>query len=306
MISNERDFDRWLAQFKPAIASYDYYVDFEKVVANAEVWKAELHLMNSLLGSKDIERDFLALVEKYPDVLNVIPELLAVRAQEIPIYEVGVLTRFQFGKRKPKNTPREYADFMRSTGLFGLMESHSITNLNDYVLGVEVGLDSNARKNRGGHLMENIVESFLIYAGLQRRESDRGAISSAQPNESGIYFKELCASRIQAFWGIDLSAVTNNGTVEKRFDFVVKTVDCVYGIEANFYAQGGSKLNETARSYKEMAKEASSVSGFTFVWVTDGGGWRSARNNLRETFEVMDAIFNLAELEDGAFKNLFF
>lgn len=305
MACNSRDFDAWLAQFKPIIASYDYYVDFGKVMENAEQYRPELHLMNSLLGSKSIEADFMALVRKYPDVLKVVPMLIAVRSTEVPIYEAGVLTYFQFGSRKAPNRPQDYVDFMRSTGLFELMESHAITNLQDYVTGVEVGLDSNGRKNRGGHLMENLVESYLVTAGLKRRNSEGKKPLEGDPRETGVYYKELYTSQMQRFWGIDMSPITNGGTVEKRFDFVVRTDDGVFGIETNFYAGGGSKLNETSRSYKEMAQESERILGFQFVWVTDGGGWKSARNNLRETFEIMDTIFNLTELEDGAFNRLF-
>lgn len=305
MARNTRDFDEWLAQFKPTISSYDYYVDFDKAVAKAYKWKPELHLMNSLLGSKNIEADFIALMRKYPDVLNVIPTLIAVRATEVPIYETGVLAYFQFGAKKGTMRPQDYVDFMRSIGLFGLMEDHTITNLQDYVTGVEVGLDSNGRKNRGGHLMENLVESYLMTANLERRNSEGKKTIIGDPRETGVYYKELYTSQMQRFWGIDLSEITNNGTVQKRFDFVVRTARGIFAIETNFYSGGGSKLNETARSYKEMAQESERIDGFQFVWVTDGGGWKSARNNLRETFEIMETIYNLAELEGGAFKRLF-
>ena len=195
---------------------------------------------------------------------------------------------------------------MRSTGLFELMETHRISNLYDYVFGIEVGLDSNGRKNRGGHLMENHVEAHLQSAGLQRRYVERKAPIAGDPNETGIYYKELNSSQMQEFWNIDLSPLTNGGTVEKRFDFVVRaTSGIIYGIETNFYASSGSKLNETARSYKEMAQESEKIVGFEFVWVTDGRGWVNARNNLRETFETMNYIYNLTELENGAFIHLF-
>lgn len=306
MTRNSRNFDAWLAEFEPVIASFDYYVDFDKCIANAEKWRPELHLMNSLLGSKDIEHDFLALCEKYPDVLHVAPTLLAVRNTEIPVLEVGILTTYNFGDKGEPNSPQEYADFMQATGLFEIMEHHVISNLYDYVTGIEVGLDSNGRKNRGGHLMENLVETHLIQAGLKRREHKGKRVPiDGDPRECGVYYKELYSSQAQKFWDIDLSPITNGGTVEKRFDFVAKTDDGLFGIETNFYASDGSKLNETSRSYKEMAEEAETIDGFTFVWVTDGGGWKSARNNLRETFEVMDTIYNLAELQRGAFRHLF-
>ena len=305
MIHNDRNFDSWLNEFKTIIASYDYYVDFDKAISNAQQWAPELHWMNSLLGSKKIEDDFIKLITKHPEVLRAIPTLLAIRSVEVPIFELGILSKFKFDGTLGNMLPQDYADFMRSTGLFAMMESSTITNLQDYVIGVEVGLDSNGRKNRGGHLMENLVESHLMSANLKRVYSEGKCSLTGDPSEIGVYYKELYTSQMQRFWGIDLSEITNSGTVEKRFDFVVHTSECTYGIETNFYSSSGSKLNETARSYKEMAQESSRIPGFEFVWVTDGGGWKSAKNNLRETFEIMDNIYNLNDLERGAFKELF-
>ena len=149
--------------------------------------------------------------------------------------------------------------------------------------------------------MENRVESYLTLAGLEKVSTEQiGPIDGSK-----IFYKELNASDFPDSWGLDLSKITNNGTVEKRFDFVVPASDCVFGIETNFYSSGGSKLNETSRSYKEMALESKDIPKFQFVWVTDGGGWNSARNNLMETFEVMDTIYNLNDLENGAFSELF-
>lgn len=179
---------------------------------------------------------------------------------------------------------------MRKTGLFDLMEKHILSNLVDYATGVETGLDSNGRKNRGGHLMENLVESHLRKVGL---------ISGS------TYFKEMTIKAIEEKWSIDLSELSNDGKADKRFDFVVKAPVTIYGIETNFYTSGGSKLNETARSYKTIAIEANRISGFTFVWFTDGQGWRSARHNLEETFDVMEHIYSIADLDDGVMGRLF-
>ena len=94
-------------------------------------------------------------------------------------------------------------------------------------------------------------------------------------------------------WNVDLSAISNRGKMEKRFDYVVKTGTKIYLIETNFYASGGSKLNETARSYKTLAQEVDTIDDVEFVWFTDGKGWTSARHNLEETFDVMDHIYNI-------------
>ena len=277
-----RDFNAWLSGFRDSIADYKYYVDFAKVHRNVEDVKVELNILNSLVGSKNIEQDFKALVGRYPDILKCIPLLLAVRAKEIYCQDVngGCLYKFNTNAQGSE----EYAYFMRETGLFDLLENHIVSNLVDYVTGVETGLDSNGRKNRGGHLMEDLVESYIQKAGFVKDVT---------------YFKEMYIHQITDKWELDLSAISNQGKSEKRFDFVIKTDSMIYGIEANFYASSGSKLNETARSYKTLALESDTIDGFTFVWFTDGKGWTSARNNLEETFDIMEHIYSIKDLEEG-------
>lgn len=285
---SNRDFNAWLSGFRDSIANYGYYIDFEKVHRNVDTIKVELNILNSLIGSKNIERDFETLVEKYLEVLKCVPLLLAVRANEI--YAIDSDGEFTYNFKNPNLSIEQYKVFMRKTGLFDLMENHIINNLVDYATGVETGLDSNGRKNRGGHLMENLVESFIQKAGFIKDET---------------YFKEMYIHQITEKWGIDLSAISNQGKMEKRFDFVVKTANMIYAIETNFYGSGGSKLNETARSYKTLALETDTIDGFTFVWFTDGRGWTSARHNLEETFDVMEHIYNINDMENGIIAEVF-
>ena len=289
-----RDFNAWLSGFRDSIADYGYYIDFEKVHRNVDNIKVELNILNSLIGSRNIEADFENLMGKYPEVLKCIPLLLAVRANEIYCQDEngGHLFQFDFGKYPPNSHAHyeRYKYFMRETGLFDLLENHIVNNLVDYATGVETGLDSNGRKNRGGHLMEDLVESFIQKAGFVKGVN---------------YFKEMYIHQITDKWNIDLSAISNQGKMEKRFDFVVKTPNMIYGIETNFYGSGGSKLNETARSYKTLAWETEEIDGFTFVWFIDGKGWTSARNNLEETFDVMQHIYNIKDLEDGVISEVF-
>lgn len=284
----KRIFNEWLKNFKSSICDYVYYVDFKKVYGNIESIKVELNILNSLIGSKNIEYEFEKLITDYPQVIQCIPILLAVRGHEI--YAIDGDGEYLFNFNKSNYTTKEYIMFMQKTGLFDLIANHVINNLVDYVTGVEVGLDSNGRKNRGGHLMENLVENYLVKAGLKKGET---------------YFKEMKLSAIEQKWKIDLSGISNKGKAEKRFDFVVKKGDTIYGIETNFYTSGGSKLNETARSYKTIALEAREIQGFSFVWFTDGHGWFSARHNLEETFDVMDNIYCIADLENGVINTLF-
>ncbi len=275
----KRDFSSWFANLRESISDYTYYSDFEKIYKNVEKLKVELNILNSLIGSKNIEDDFEKLLKDYPKTLQCIPLLLAVRKNEIPVLDGDGDFNYSFSERN--YTPAQYKIFMRKTGLFNLIEKHIVNNLVDYATGVETGLDSNARKNRGGHLMENLVERYL----------------KKLPNVP--YCKEMNLSAIQSDWNIDLSPISNLGKTEKRFDFAVKTQSMVYGIETNFYASSGSKLNETARSYKMLAIEAGNIDGFTFIWITDGQGWQSARNNLEETFDVLQHLYNIKDLENG-------
>lgn len=287
----QRDFNEWLSGFRDSISDYGYYVDFEKVYRNVEGVRVELNILNSLIGSKSIEKDFVELVGRYPETKKCIPLLLAVRASEIYCQDSNGGFLYDFKDDNSNNMSIEqYCYFMRETGLFNLLENHIVNNLFDYATGVETGLDSNGRKNRGGHLMENLVETFIQQAGFRKDET---------------YFKEMYIHQIEERWDIDLSAISNQGKMEKRFDYVVKTDGMIYGIETNFYGGGGSKLNETARSYKTLALETDEIDGFTFVWFTDGKGWTSARNNLEETFDVMEHIYNIRDLENGIIKEVF-
>ena len=283
----KRNFKDWLSKFRSSIANYGYYIDFDKVYRNVNEIKVELNILNSLIGSMNIENDFKTIITKYPEILKCIPILLAVRANEI--YAIDGDGDFTYNFKNSNCTPEQYVVFMRKTGLFDLLEKHIINNLVDYVTGVETGLDSNGRKNRGGHLMEDLVESFIVKAGFEKDKT---------------YFKEMYIHEITEKWNIDLSAISNQGKAEKRFDFVIKTDKVIYGIETNFYASGGSKLNETARSYKQIAQEAATIDGFEFVWFTDGSGWTSARHNLEETFDAMEHIYSIDDLENEVISKL--
>ena len=279
-----RNFEKWLGNFRPRICNYTYYVNFGKVYENVDDIRIELNIMNSLIGSKDIEADFRNLVKRYPEILKCVPTLLAVRDSKI--FAMDEDGAFTYDFKDFTGSTDDYVTFMQKTGLFDLLSSHLVNNLVDYVTGVETGLDSNGRKNRGGHLMEDVVEAFIKDTGVE-------------------YYKEMYLAEIERKWGLDLSALSNDGKARKRFDFVAKTPTTVYAFETNFYASSGSKLNETARSYKLLAQESKGIPGFKFVWITDGLGWKSAKNNLRETFDETEFIYSIVELENGALSELF-
>lgn len=282
-----RNFNDWISKFKTSISDYTYYVDFEKIYKNVDKVKVELNILNSLIGSKNIEEEFQNILIKYPETLECIPLLLAVRSREIFVKDE--INEYLFKFDKMVYSIKDYIKFMRESGLFDLLQNHIINNLYDYVLGIEVGLDSNGRKNRGGHLMENLVESYIIKAGYKKDIN---------------YFKEMYLKDIEKKWNLDLSEMSGHNTSTKRFDFVIKTDKQVYVIETNFYSSGGSKLNETARSYKMLAQESKKVAGVTFIWFTDGTGWINARKNLEETFNELETMYNIDDLDNGVLNNL--
>ena len=277
-----KNFDEWLSTFRESIADYKYYVDFNNAYNNLNEFKVELNILNSLVGSKNIEEEFKSLITKYPEVLKAIPILLVKRENEIYCQDDN--GKFKYNFKKQNYSIEQYCYFMKETGLFDLLSNRIVKDLVDYVLGVEVGLDSNGRKNRGGHLMENLVEKYIQDAGFIKGKT---------------YFKEIKIKELEKITGLSLAALSNSGKTVKRFDYVVLKNGFTYAIETNFYASSGSKLNETARSYKALALESKGIARFKFVWVTDGLGWIDARNNLEETFDVLETIYNIKELEEG-------
>lgn len=284
----KRDFDKWLLTMKDSIATWNYYTDFKKAYINVSKIKIKLNILNTLIGSKNIEQEFKDILVRYPEVIKAIPILLAKREYEIKVIDLNANYNFNF--LKMNYSIDQYVLFMKNSGLFELLENHIINNLIDYVLGVEVGMDTNSRKNRTGDIMEDLVESYLIKANLEKNKT---------------YFKEMYKSEIERKFNLDLSNISNKEKVEKRFDFVfVDKFNQIYACECNFYSGGGSKLNETSRSYKTLALESKNIKGFNFIWITDGIGWQSAKNNLKETFDILGNLYNIQDLENGMIDKL--
>ena len=203
---------------------------------------------------------------------------------------IKIIKFYRLVIRHYKNIYKSYVILWRKLVYLNYLQNHIIHNLVDYVTGVEVGLDSNGRKNRTAHTMEDLVEKKKKKAGFIKNKT---------------YFKEMYLSEVEKRFCVDLSNLSNHNRVEKRFDFVALKNNKVYGIECNYYGSDGSKLNETARSYKTLAIESKTIDNYAFVWLTDGKGWNSAKNNLEETFDELSTVFNLYDLENGAFnKNL--
>lgn len=285
-----RNFEEWLATFTDNINDWGYYISFDNVKKNTEPFIKELALLNTLRLSQDIDAAFTELIEEYPKVLKAIPLLLAVRGDTISITDED--RRFDFNFKNPNYDSALYCEFMHKTGLFDLLQNQVLESLVDVGTGINIGLDSNARKNRGGHLMENLVEFYIKEAGFIKDET---------------YFKEMYLEEVEKRWGYDLSAISAEGTTTKRFDFVVKPAGSseVYICECNCYSSSGSKLNETARSFKQISIEASGIEHVHFVWFTDGAGWIKTKRNLKETYDVNDNIYNINDIKNGIMSNVF-
>ncbi len=266
----QKRFDKFMKPLKETLFTLGDYVDFTKVAANVDEVSIRLNQLNYMIGQQDIESAVRRLWRENPKTFSVLEILIAVRAKDCKnaIDESGCVHLLS----DYSSSPESVVEFLNQTGLSEVFHSKQIKNLVDYVFGVEVGLDSNARKNRGGHLMEDYVAGVFSKNGV--------------PFEREVYCTEFP------------EIATALGTDKKRFDFVVCTDDMVYLIETNFYSSGGSKLNEVARSYLELAQKINSVPGFEFVWITDGVGWVSARNKLEEAYSHIPSIYNLTDVSE--------
>ena len=264
------DINSFLSDLKETHYSLGDYVDFNKVKEHLESISIKLNQLNYLIGQEDIDAAVARLWDENPKVFSVLDILIAVRKKDKKkaIGRDGTVRLIS----DYFNSPQQVSEFLKDSGLADLFQAKQITNLVDYVFGIEVGLDTNARKNRGGEIMERLVANLFTANGIT---------FSSQVNSS--LFPELHNAL-----GADL----------KRFDFHIATGNKQYLIEVNFYTAGGSKLNEVARAYSELAPKINSVPGFEFVWITDGTGWESARNKLEEAFAHIPSVYNLTTIFD--------
>ena len=264
------DINSFLSDLKETHYSLGDYVDFNKVKEHLEAVSIKLNQLNYLIGQEDIDAAVARLWNENPKVFSVLDILIAVREKDKKkaIGRDGVVRLIS----DFFNSPQQVSEFLKESGLSTIFQTKQIKNLVDYVFGIEVGLDTNARKNRGGEIMERLVANLFTANGIT---------FSSQVNSS--QFPELHNAL-----GADL----------KRFDFHIATGNKQYLIEVNFYTAGGSKLNEVARAYSELAPKINSVPGFEFVWITDGTGWESARNKLEEALTHIPSVYNLTTVFD--------
>ena len=265
-----KDFDKFMSQLQETNQTLGFFCDFDKISANVDNIKLSLCMLNSMIGTTDLRRSVETIWNRDRSAFSVMDILIAVRSEgkKVVLNSAGdciVLDRLF-------TSIDGVLEYLEGTGLADLFRQKKIKDLVDYVFGIETGLDSNARKNRSGHVMEGMVASILTKNNIEYRQE--------------VYSTE---------WK-DLQKVL--GDNEKRFDFVIQTPKKTYLIEVNFYSGGGSKLNEVARSYSDIAPKINSVPGFEFVWITDGIGWKSAKNKLQEAYSIIPRIYNLTSINE--------
>jgi type II restriction enzyme len=262
-----KDFNLFMSQLQETNQTLDFFCDFGKISANIAEVEMSLNTLNYLIGKDDLAKGVADIWQRDSKVFEVLSILIAVRDEgKKPVVDSKgnvVLLRSYFG------SAAKVVEFLQDTGLADIFMSRRIKNLVDYVFGIETGLDTNARKNRSGHIMENTVAKRF--------------------RENKINFR-------QEVYSSEFPELSVLGTDEKRFDFYIETSNKKYLIEVNFYSGGGSKLNEVARAYTELAPKINSVKGFEFVWITDGVGWKSARNKLEEAYHTIPSVYNLTNL----------
>lgn len=265
-----KDFNKFMSQLKETNQTLDFFCDFEKISQKVEDIKLSLCMLNSLIGAADLRGSVETIWKRDPKAFSVMDILVAFRTRDKKKIIDSV------GNCVPLESMFTSVDsvliFLEKTGLADILQHQKVKDLVDYVFGIETGLDTNARKNRSGRVMENTVSNILTEAGVPFRQE--------------VYSREW--KQITEVLGDD----------EKRFDFVVETASKVYLIEVNFYSDGGSKLNEVARSYSDIAPKINSVEGFEFVWITDGMGWKSAKNKLQEAYGIIPNVYNLTTIYD--------
>lgn len=265
----EEEFKVFMSQLIETNAPLSFFSDFEKIAANVDAISIKLNQLNYLVGKDNMEEAVRRLWDENPKVFSVLDILIAVRASDKKkaIARNGQIQLIEnFFK-----TPEGVIEYLEDTGLKQVLQDKHVTNLVDYVFGVETGLDTNARKNRSGDIMGNKVAEIF--------------------QEKGIDFR-------REVYSTEFEEMKCLGEDRKRFDFVIETETKTYLIEVNFYSGGGSKLNEVARAYSELAPKINQFDNYEFVWITDGVGWNSARSKLEEAFYAIPSVYNLTTIND--------
>ena len=280
-------FDYLVENLKPSILLWSYFVNWEKVFENTKKIEIALNNLNYLIGKKNFDDEFRFLIRQNPEITKAIPALIVRDGSNTSKFKILVdykkkkLIYEEYDFKKSNLTVADvekYLTFVKKTGIRDLIISQKVKNLVDYMIGVEAGLDSNGRKNRGGHCMEDIINFFIDDTCRRNRYE---------------YLKEANAYRIKEKWNIVVPVDKSS----RRYDFVVNNGKELFIIETNFYGGGGSKLKSTAGEYKNLFDVLNKK--YKFIWITDGLGWKKTQKPLREAFNHNDYVVNLNMIEKG-------
>ena len=273
-VHSREEFDVFMSQLRETNATLAFYSDFQKIAKNVDDVAISLNMLNFLLGKENMREAVEALWKRDKRAFDVMDILIATRKKDKKMF-TDVDGNFR-EVHSLFDSVDGIMEFIEGTGLYDVFRNAQIKDLVDYVFGVETGLDTNARKNRSGSFTEELVEAIFSKANIPY---DTQVSSKAFPD-------------IVAALGAD----------QKVFDFAIKTPAKTYLIEVNFYSSGGSKLNEVARAYQDVAPKVNGVAGYGFVWITDGQGWKSAKNKLEEAFYMIPHIYNLTTISEFIIK----
>lgn len=281
-----KDFNNLITTFKSSIKTWDYFVNWKKVFSNSSDLEISLNKLNYLLGKDNLEDEFKKLYGSNPDIVKALPVLLAVRENKLEVFDKATKNLELFDFSGKAQNPSKYFEFLDKSGLARLFQKDGIKNLVDYVMGVEVGLDSNGRKNRGGTLMEEIVGTF---------------VSEFCKKNGYEFMPQARSTSIKAKWGVDVKVDKS----ERSFDFAVYNPvnKKIKLFEANFYNGGGSKLKAVCGEFRTLYTELK-AQDIDFIWVTDGLGWHTTKRPLEETYNHNEYVFNLNMLESGILNEL--
>jgi len=282
----QKDFNNLITTFKSSIKTWDYFVNWKKVFSNSSDLEISLNKLNYLLGKDNLEDEFRKLYASNPDIVKALPVLLAVRENKLEVFDKATKNSEFFDFSGKEQDPEKYIEFLNKSGLARLFQKDGVKNLVDYVMGVEVGLDSNGRKNRGGTLMEEIVGTFL----------------NEFCNKHGYEcMSQARATNIKSKWGVDIKVDKS----ERSFDFAIYNLKTkkIKLFEANFYNGGGSKLKAVCGEFRSLYDELK-AQNIDFIWITDGLGWHTTKRPLEETYNHNEYVFNLNMLEAGVLNGL--
>jgi len=287
---SKNTFSFLIDSLKDSIKNWDYFIDWSKVKNNIKDIEIELNTLNYLIGKENIKEELKYLLNKHPEVIKAFPYLLASRENKFEILSLNENDKFDYKifdfnkKHLNSNDIENIITFIENTELINIFKDNTIKNLVDYVFGVEVGLDSNGRKNRSGTAMENIVEHF---------------IEKICTKYNYQYIKQATATKIREKWDFNVTVDKS----ERRFDFAINTGYKLFLVETNYYNGAGSKLKATAGEYKTLF-DLIEQDGHEFIWITDGKGWLTAKCPLEETFNHNRYILNLKMIELGILEDI--